>query len=285
MSHPLLDVAHIEQSPDSYLRAVGTVFAVFDARTQDSGNISYGVQIDENRFFVKTAGDRDDPRPALRHPERAAMLRNAVRLWRDVCHPTLPRLHHVVESPAGPLLVYEWVDGELLRADAAERDDPRSVFQRFRALPVAEIVTALDQVFALHAALASSGWIAVDFYDGSLLYDFAARRMRVMDLDLYRQGSFINEMGRMFGSTRFMAPEEFVRGARIDEQTNVFTMGRTVAVLLSDGSLERPPFRGGDALHEVLVRACQQDRSRRFASLSEFYAAWQTASGAGRGSL
>ncbi len=33
-------------------------------------------------------------------------------------------------------------------------------------------------------------------------------------------------MGRMFGSTRFMASEEFELGALIDEQTNVFVMGR-----------------------------------------------------------
>ena len=43
----------------------------------------------------------------------------------------------------------------------------------------------------------------------------------------------------MFGSSRFMAPEEFERGALIDERTNVFTMGRTAAVLLADGTLHR----------------------------------------------
>jgi serine/threonine protein kinase len=283
MSHPLLDVEHIEQSPDAYLRAVGTVFAVFDERSQDSGNISYGVQIGAERYFIKTAGRPDDPAPAVRLPERVAMLRNAARLWRDCRHPALPRLHQVIESPAGPLLVYQWVDGELVRADRASRDDPRSVFQRFRALPVAETAASLDRVFALHDALARLGWIAVDFYAGSLIYDFGRRQIHVMDLDLYRDAPFTNEMGRMFGSSRFMAPEEFVRGARIDERTNVFTMGRTAAVLLSDGSLERLPFRGGDALYAVMRRACQEDRSRRFDSLSAFYTAWRTARDAEEG--
>jgi hypothetical protein len=32
--------------------------------------------------------------------------------------------------------------------------------------------------------------------------------MQVVDLDNYRDAPFINHMGRMFGSTRFMAPEE-----------------------------------------------------------------------------
>ena len=54
--HPLLDVERIEQAPDVYLNSIGSVFAAFDERSQDSGNISYGVQTPEGRYFVKTAG-------------------------------------------------------------------------------------------------------------------------------------------------------------------------------------------------------------------------------------
>src|ERR1041384_4345853 len=113
MSHPLLDVPQIEQTPDAYLKAIGDVFAVFDARTQDSGNISYGVRLGADRYFIKTAGRPDDPQPFLPHPDRVALLRNAVRLGRSCDHPTLPALHHALESPHGPLLVYPWADGEL----------------------------------------------------------------------------------------------------------------------------------------------------------------------------
>jgi hypothetical protein len=49
----------------------------------------------------------------------------------------------------------------------------------------------------------------VDFYDGCLLYDFTSQELRVIDLDMYSRGPFTNTMGRIFGSTRFMAPEEF----------------------------------------------------------------------------
>src|SRR5438105_5901831 len=114
-----------------------------------------------------------------------------------------------------------------------------------------------------------------------MIYDFARRELRLVDLDNYRDAPSTNDMGRMFGSSRFMAPEEFERGAPIDERTNVFTMGRTAAVLLSDGTLERPPFRGSDALYEVIRRACQTDRSQRFASMAGFYTAWQQARRAG----
>ena len=144
--HPLLDVERIEQVPDVYLNAVGCVFAVFDGRTQDSGNISYGVQTAQGRYFVKTVGQPDDPKPFMSHSERVSLLRNAIRLRRSCDHRTLPPLHQVIESPTGPLLVYQWVNGELIRVDAAMRNDPRSTFQRFRRLPSHEIIRALDLV-------------------------------------------------------------------------------------------------------------------------------------------
>ena len=272
--HPLLDVECIEQEPDVYLNAVGSVFALFDERSQDSGNVSYGVQIAQGRYFVKTAGHPDDPNPFLSHSERVSLLRNAVQLRRGCDHPTLPPLHQVIESPHGPLLVYQWVDGELLRVEAAMRDDPQSTFQRFRRLPSHEIIRALDLVYALHHRLAQSGWVAVDFYDGCMIYDFGRRELHIVDLDHYCEAPFINKIGRMFGSSRFMAPEEFERGTRIDERTNVFTMGRTAAVLLSDSTLERRPFRGSDALYEVIRRACHDDPRDRYDSMGGFFAAW-----------
>src|SRR5262249_53158182 len=156
---------------------------------------------------------------------------------------------------SGPLLVYPWVDGELLGAPQARRDDPRSSFQRFRSLPARTIRRCLDAIFELHVQLARSGWVAVDFYDGCLIYDFAAERVAVVDLDMSPAGPFQNDMGRMFGSTRFMAPEEFERGARIDERTNVFTMGRAALVFLSAGSLDADSFRGSQALFVSAAKA------------------------------
>ena len=274
---PLLDVERIEQTPDVYLNAVSSVFAVFDERTQDSGNISYGVETTRGCYFVKTAGHPDDPNPFLSHSERVSLLRNAIRLRRSCNHRTLPPLYQVIESPNGPLLVYQWMNGELIRVDATIRDDPQSTFQRFRRLPSHEIIRALDLVYELHHQLAQLGWIAVDFYDGCLIYDFNNRDLHIVDLDNYCETPFINEMGRMFGSSRFMAPEEFERGARIDERTTVFTMGRTAAVLLSDGTLERRPFRGSDALYDVVRHACHDNREKRYDSMAAFFAAWMDA--------
>jgi serine/threonine protein kinase len=277
MAHALLDCDFINEQPEKYLGAAGSVFAEFGALTQDSGNISYGVRIGSERYFVKTAGRPDDPRPALNHASRVALLHNAVRLSESCHHPTLPRLYRVIESPSGPLLVYEWLEGELLGAPRARRDDPESAFQRFQRLPAATIQGRLDAVFDLHHELAGAGWIAVDFYDGCLIYDFNSGGLGVVDLDMYREGPFRNEMGRMFGSTRFMAPEEFELGALIDERSNVFVMGRTALVFLSGGALDAEAFRGTRSLYEVAARACEPERSRRYESMAAFYHAWRAA--------
>jgi serine/threonine-protein kinase len=148
---------------------------------------------------------------------------------------------------------------------AERRTDPASAFARFLALDTRERATALDVVFRLHVKLAARGWIASDFYDGSLIYDFERRRIHVVDLDSYRDAPFTNEMGRMFGSTRFMAPEEFTLGARIDDRTTVFALGRTVAQFL--------PL-GPEAVDSLVARACDPEPERRFQTVAQFHEAW-----------
>lgn len=261
---PFHTIRHTPQSPADFLAANAAIFATFDHHTQDSGNISYGVQIDGERYFVKTAGLIDDDKPFLDHSARVETLRNAARIARSCDHPALPPLHQVIESPSGPMLFYDWVEGELVR----------NALEKVRLLPVGEIIDLLNDVYDLHIELAKLGWIANDFYDGSMIYDFHRRKLYVIDLDTYRRGPFTNDMGRMFGSTRFMAPEEFELGATIDERTTVLTLGRTAAVLLSDNSLDRKPFRGSDARYGTMLQACRKNPDTRFQTVFEFHDAW-----------
>ena len=268
-AHPLRDIERIDGPPGPYLEAIGTIFATFGAPAQDSGNVSYGVQVGGERFFVKTTNPEAEVFGD--HATRVALLYNAARLRRSCDHLTLPALHRIFETAHGPALVYDWVDGECLYGG---RGDPQSAHQRFRRLPADAILAVLDAIYDLHIQLVQRGWIAVDFYDGCLMYDFERQVAHIVDLDNYHLGAFTNQMGRMFGSTRFMAPEEFERGAVIDERTTVFTMGRTAVAFLGDG------IEG--AMGEVVRRACRQEREARYRSIEEFYAAWQQARLIGR---
>ena len=76
-------------------------------RTQDSANISYGVEVDGWRYFVKTAGRFDNSKPYFDHSERVCSLRNALRIAESSSHRALPKFHEVIESPTGPMLAYD----------------------------------------------------------------------------------------------------------------------------------------------------------------------------------
>jgi hypothetical protein len=68
---------------------MGQTFATFDARTQDSGHISYGVLgVDGRQWFVKTAGDDSVSPGGMTRKDRVEVLRRAAAVHDTV----LPRL-------------------------------------------------------------------------------------------------------------------------------------------------------------------------------------------------
>lgn len=278
----LLRVGSTDLDPDELVRRSGRVVAEFGHLTQDSGNVSWLVDVEGRQLFVKTAG-RPGPQPPgaavpyFDHAGRVALLRNAVEVARSCSHPALPPLLNVVESPVGPALVYEAAVGELVHAPSAERDDPASSYQRFARLPADRLLGVFDVLVDLHVALAAAGWIACDLYDGCLIVDLPTGSLRVVDLDSYRRGPSVNDMGRMFGASRFMAPEEFELGAVLDEGTTVFALGR-LAWHFGTRLTERvAEFCGPPALAEVVRRACRPARSGRYDDVAAFAEAWTAA--------
>mgnify|MGYP006990364804 CR=1 FL=1 len=74
-------------------------------------------------------------------------------------------------------------------------------------------------VYTLVTSSIPKGYVAVDFYDGSILYDVREHKTTICDVDVFRRQPCVNDMGRMWGSSRFQAPEEYRLGAAIDEGT------------------------------------------------------------------
>jgi serine/threonine protein kinase, bacterial len=207
------------------------------------------------------------------------LLRNAVEVARSCDHPALPRLLNVIETPLGPALVYEGALGESVHVPVSERDDPASAYQRFARLPPARLLGVFDVLIDAHVALAAAGWVAVDLYDGCLIVDFASGSLRVVDLDGYRRGPSVNDMGRMFGSTRFMAPEELELGAVLDQRTTVFTLGRLVWHFGTRLSERAADFCGPPDLARVVGRAVRPAPDDRYAGVAPFAEAWVSARG------
>jgi serine/threonine-protein kinase len=243
-------------------------------RGHDSNNTSAGVSVDGQRWFVKWATS----------PEAVRHLESAIRFHTAVTHPAIAAMRASFTFPSGLPLLHDWVPGQVLNdplaPDGLPRNDPRSAFARFRRLPVAEVIAAFGTVLDAHRAVADCGFVAVDFYDGSLIYDFGRRRMQLCDLDSYRPGPYLLDRDRQYGSTRFMAPAEFRKGALIDERTTVFTLGRTAFVLLSDGprgEQDRDLWRASDALYRIAQAAASLHPAQRHQSVAELASTWQAA--------
>ncbi len=260
------------ETADAWVRRVGDVFAVFDQ--QDSGCISYGVTHVGRRLFVKTAGTH----------AAAGSLRSALRFHRAVRHEAINPVLQCVTVAGSPVLVQPWLDGRLLYHSTVhggpDRTDPRSTWAQFRALPRPRVEDAVDALLDAHRAVSGAGFVAVDLYDGSMMYDFNRHRLRLIDLDDYRPGPFVAHE-RLPGSPRFMAPEEYGGGTTVDERTTVHVLGRAVRLLLDAGD-EESAWRGSDEQLTVVRTATATDPAHRFATVAELHHSWRVAIGAPR---
>jgi serine/threonine-protein kinase len=278
----LLAVENISESPEAFVRRSGRIIGQFDHRTQDSGNISWAVETDYGTFFVKTAGTLGPapagaPVPYLDHAGRVGLLRNAVELAQTCTHPALARLRNVIESPLGPALVYDYAPGDLVGTSSDRRSDPRSAYQRFAHLPTGQQLRHFDNIISVHQQLAEVGWVASDLYDGCMILDFGTNRLTLIDLDTYQHGPGTNTMGRMFGSTRFMAPEEFLLGATIDQRTTVYTLGRLIWHFATRLTERADQFCGPGAVRGVVHQATNTEPHDRYPTVAELASAWQDA--------
>jgi serine/threonine-protein kinase len=270
-----------EKHDFEWLRSLGEVFCVFDQ--QDSGNICFGIEKEGIKKFVKYAGAKTleysgQPKDAI------TRLRRSIPLYKDMNHPHLINLVEYFEVGKGYALVFDWFNGECLHSHWSfppphKYNHPDSPFYRYKQLPIEYRLESLKNIFEFHVHVEKMDYVAVDFYDGSILYDFKNNITKICDIDLYMKKPFINTMGRLWGSSRFMSPEEFKLGAEIDERTNVFNMG-AIAFGLLGGELDRSLLKwdAGQELYEVAIKAVEESRSRRFSSVEEFFNAWNSVS-------
>ena len=264
----------------SWLQKLGYVFAVFDQ--QDSGNICFGVEKEGEKKFVKYAGARTieyegDPKKAV------SRLKSAIPIYYELKHPNLIEIEDHFELDTGYVAVFKWFTGECLHAHwsyppPAKYKDPNSPFYKYKHLSVEQRLESLNRIYNFHVFAEEKNYVAVDFYDGSILYDFINNETRICDIDFYQKKPFYNTMGRLWGSFRFMSPEEFVLGSKIDSQTNVFTMG-AIAFGLLGGELDRSfeKWEASTELYNVACKAVEKDRLIRYPTLKEFYKAWTKA--------
>ena len=252
----------------SFLHKFGSVFKVFD--DQDSGNICFGVGDGANRYFIKFAGTETAEYSGTTK-NAIERLRASVPVYQALRHKNLIKLISAEDINEGVAVIFEWTDALCIHRQYGSR-------LKFMSLPVETRMNVFNDILAFHLHVVKLGYVAIDFYDGSIMYDFEKSETIICDIDFYKKQPIINEMGRMWGSSRFMSPEEFVAGSAIDEITNVFLMGATAFAFLG-GELDRSISKwvGDKRLYPIALKAVSENREDRFPSLAEFASAWKEA--------
>ena len=262
-----------------WMKELGDVFCVFDQ--QDSGNISFGVQNGERKYFVKYAGAETTE---YEGNIQAAIdnLNQAVTVYKDLRHETIINFIEKIDTDDGIALVFDWVDGECLFAhwtfDKWNRyTHPNSPYYKYRKLNLEKRLKSIDEIFKFLLFIEQKNYVAIDFYDGSILYNFNTNETKVCDIDFYRKKPAFNDIEENFwGSKRFRSPEEYIFGAPIDSITNVYTMGVLLFGLIggeSNRSFEK--WEGSRALYELACKATLSERKMRFQSIEDFYEDWK----------
>ncbi|MDO5325263.1 MAG: serine/threonine protein kinase [Clostridia bacterium] len=263
----------VRKEPDlSWLHVYGRVFSVLDQ--QFSGNLCFGVEGPYGRLFIKYAGAQTINYRG-KTTDAVYLLQNAMSLY-DIKHPALiPLLAHG-QAGDGYAAVFAWRDASPLRGqpyDPAVRD-------ALRRLALPRSLKMLDMVFDLHAELALKGIVAVDFYDGNVLIDFARDEALICDIDLYRSKPAFNDRGRMWGSSRFMSPEEYQLSAVLDESTTVYNMAALAFEFYgSNEDRDRKNWIAPYPLWEVAHKSTQESKADRYPSMRAFLEAWREAVG------
>lgn len=170
----------------------------------------------------------------------------------------------------------------------------KSPKEKFMQLSVNERLKTVDVLFSFLQNVNEKGYVAVDFYDGSIMYDFSTNRTTICDIDFFQKVPVINDRGtEWFGTKRFKAPEEYIKGSVIDEQTNIFTLGALIFEFFgffSDEEIRqrycnnqfRPcsysNWQLNSESYQVAIKAVNPNKNERYSTFDEFYKEWKKAS-------
>ncbi len=285
-----------EEHNFSWLKSFGKVFTVF--AQNDSGNISFGVDNGEEKYFIKVAGLKT-VESVRTQQEAIAALKAAMPIYEDIKHKNLIKLvkHYSLEEIY--VAVFKWTDGDCLfdhwNFDKYKKNPHvLSPAKCFKQLPISKRIESADVLFSFLDTVSKNGYVAVDFYDGSIMYDFARDITTICDIDFFRKKPTLNDIGEDYwGTKRLKAPEEYVYGAVIDETTNVFTLGALlfdcffgnytnaeVRMRYEMNAFTPCSFENWEiskACYDVALKSVSVERSERYASINEFCTAWKAA--------
>ena len=269
----------------SWLNKYGTVFSVIDET--GSGCISFGIKKGNKKYFFKIAGAKT-VNAEISEEESIKLLKEAVVKYKDIKHENLIKLIDAFEHEEFYVVIYEYAEGECLfdhwNFDRYEKTKEITPLMKFKSLPVEKRLKVADKLFSFFESFIDAGYVAVDFYDSSIIYDFENDNVTFCDIDLFRKMPTVNDLGKdYFGTKRLKAPEENELGATIDEQTSLFTLGAIIFDMFSNISNTEERYKKGcfipnkleefelnKNVYNVLLKATAYNKNDRYKTIKEF---------------
>ncbi|MDE7272604.1 MAG: hypothetical protein K2N95_06010 [Lachnospiraceae bacterium] len=284
-----------ERHDFTWLKRYGKAFWVVDET--GSGCLCIGMKDADKKYFCKIAG-ANTIEAEVSPQESIEILKGAVPLYSDLRHPNLVKIVEAYDYSPFYVVVFEWTEGDCLfdhwNFEKYQKDTTiTSPKERFLQLPVRKKLNAIDVLFSFLQNVNEKGYVAVDFYDGSIMYDFVTDQIAICDIDFFRKAPVMNDRGtEWFGTKRLKAPEEYIKGSVIDEQTNIFTLGALIFDFFghfSDEDIKKrycrnqflpcpyPNWQLNKESYQVAVKAVSPDKNERYMTLDAFYAEWKRA--------
>jgi serine/threonine-protein kinase len=230
-------------------------------------------------------------------PQLRAMFESEARLTTSLNHPNLVRVYDTGEHLGVPFMVMEFVDGvscaKVLRTVASQGE-------RFPAAPALVICAeVLQGLIHAHGATDADnqplGIVHRDVSPGNILISRSGR-VKLADFGIARstQIDHHTDPGQVKGKFGYMSPEQVMGDEELDARSDLFSLGVVLAEMLIGrrlfsgkgefevltrmyeadiAVLEEESASIEPALVELLRKALQRDRSKRFQSAPEFLAA------------
>lgn len=279
----------------TWLKKYGIAFWSVDET--NSGCICIGMRKGDKKYFCKIAGVNTIEADVS--PKKSVeILKEAVQLYYDLSHPNLIKIIEEYNYNQFYVVVFEWANGECLfdhwNFEKYQRDTKiKSPKEKFKELPINKKLDVVDVLFSFLQAVKQKGYVAVDFYDGSIMYDFSTDRTTICDIDFFMKAPVVNDKGaEWFGTKRLKAPEEYMKGCAIDEQTNIFTLGALIFEFFgsfSDEEIRRrycnnqfvpcrfQNWQLGEKSYQVATKAVSYNKVERYRTFEEFFHEWKIA--------
>lgn len=270
----------------SWVNDYGIVFSVIDET--GSGCISFGVQKDNKKYFIKIAGAKT-VEAEISEQDSIDLLKDAVEKYKNIHHQKLIKYVDSFDINEFFAVIFEYADGECLfdhwNFEKYKNDSTLiTPIQKFKKLEISKRLDVVYKLFSFLETFINAGYVAVDFYDSSIIYNFEKDEATFCDIDLFRKLPTKNDLGKdYYGTKRLKAPEENELGATIDELTNEFTLGAIIFDIFSNVSNNDKRYEIGMFIpndleefelntktYNVLLKATNYDRNNRYTSINEF---------------